>query len=149
MKLLNKLNVAIGGFAFYAINALNAMAAGPTEVKPPNISAPIPNANGFIAFFNQIATWSAYLFWALAVIFIFYAAFLYLTGSAEEDKIKKAHKQLIYAVIAIVVALFAYGMPALIDSILRSRGTSAPASQPYEVNYPVSSPDTIPPMFQD
>ncbi|MBI4085785.1 MAG: hypothetical protein HY433_00895 [Candidatus Liptonbacteria bacterium] len=152
MKLLNRFNVAIGACAFYAINGLNAMAAGPKEVKPPNIDAPIPNADGFIAFFNQIATWSAYLFWALAVIFIFYAAFLYLTGSGEEDKIKKAHKQLLYAIIAIAVALFAYGLPKFLDSTLRTTGGGSPASQPYEAyegGYPVSSPNTIPPMFQD
>ncbi|GEM_PF-490042 len=131
MKLLNKLNVVGAGLAFYAISTLKAMAAGATPVPIPQTPAPIPDANGFIDLINKIATWASYLFWGFAVIFIFYAAFLYLTGSGEEEKIKKAHKQLIYALIAIVVALFAYGMPALIHNILTSGSSPAPYGRDY------------------
>ena len=76
---------------------------------------------GIINFVNQIATWASFLFWGLAVIFIFYAAFLYLTAAGEEEKIKTANHQLIYAVIAIVVALFAYGMPVFVANILKNQ----------------------------
>lgn len=121
MKFLTKLNVAIIGLAFYGMNALTAIAiTGATPVAPPDTRAPIPDANTFINFFNQIATWAAYLFWALTVIFVFYAAFLYLTAAGDEEKIKKANHQLIYAVIAIVVALFAYGLPRFVFNTITS-----------------------------
>ncbi|MBI4085784.1 MAG: hypothetical protein HY433_00890 [Candidatus Liptonbacteria bacterium] len=120
MRIFNKLNVAVAGLGFYLMNGLTAMAQ--TFPRNPGIpsdaTAPITSGNSVIVFVNQIAVWVSYLFWALAVIFIFYAAFLYLTAGGEEEKIKKANHQLIYAVIAIVVALFAYGMPLFVKNIL-------------------------------
>lgn len=67
---------------------------------------------------DNIAGWVARGFWIAATIAVFYAGFLYLTAGDNEEKVKKAHKQLLYAVIAIVVALFAYGMPNLIENII-------------------------------
>lgn len=119
MKLFNKLNLASVGLVAYAMSALNAMAQSlPTPAPTPTTPAPIAGGTGIIVFVNQIATWISFLFWALAVIFIFYAAFLYLTAGGEEEKVKKANHQLIYAVIAIVVALFAYGLPLFVKNIL-------------------------------
>ncbi|MBI4085787.1 MAG: hypothetical protein HY433_00905 [Candidatus Liptonbacteria bacterium] len=67
---------------------------------------------------NKIAGYVAQAFWMVSAIAIFYAGFLYLTAGDSEEKVTKAHKQLLYAVIAIAVALFAYGMPKLVESIL-------------------------------
>ena len=119
MRILNKLNVAVAGLGFYLMNGLTAMAqTTPTPAPIPTTSPPVAGGGGIINFVNQIATWASFLFWGLAVIFIFYAAFLYLTAAGEEEKIKTANHQLIYAVIAIVVALFAYGMPVFVKNIL-------------------------------
>lgn len=126
MKLLNKLNVATAGLAVYAMSAVNAMAAGATPAPIPTYQAPIPNLGRGVQLFTDIGWYVSFLFWALTIIFIFYAAFLYLTAGGAEDKVKKANKQLIYAVIAIVVALFAYGLPLFVDTTLR--GSQAPNS---------------------
>lgn len=122
MKQLTKLNVAIAGLAFYVTNGLTAMAQSlPTPAPTPTTQGPITSGVGVINFANQIGTWISFLFWALAVIFIFYAAFLYLSARGDEEKVKKANHQLIYAVIAIVVALFAYGLPLFVGNILKSQ----------------------------
>lgn len=47
---------------------------------------------------------------ALAVIFIVYAAFLFLTSGGDEEKVKKAKDYIIYAVVAVGVAILATGI---------------------------------------
>ena len=56
-------------------------------------------------------------FWILAIGFILYAAFLYLTAAGSDDRLKTAKKQLWYAVIAVAIALMATTIPTLIQSI--------------------------------
>ncbi len=122
MKLFNKLTVATAGLGFSAMSVLTAAAQSlPTPQQAPQTPGPIQSGNGVISFVNQIGTWISFLFWGLAVIFIFYAAFKYLTAGGEEEKIKTANHTLIYAVIAIVVALFAYGLPLFVGNVLRSQ----------------------------
>ncbi len=59
---------------------------------------------------NIIIDWMFTFLLVLAVIFILIAAFNYLTAAGNEEKISKAHKILIYAVVAIVVAVVAQGI---------------------------------------
>ncbi len=55
----------------------------------------------------------------LAVIFVIYAAFLYLTAAGDPEKVKKANSTILYAAIAVAVALLAKSMPFLVASILQ------------------------------
>ncbi len=60
------------------------------------------------------------MFWilmTLVVIFVVWAAYLYLFSQGEESKIESARKTLTYAAVAVVVALMAKGFPSLIASI--------------------------------
>lgn len=91
-----------------------------TPVEPPtDTTAPIQNIDQGIDLFRQILTWFAIIFWIAAALFVFYAAFLYLTAAGNEEQVKKASSQLLYAVIAIAVGLMAYGLPAFVDTFLR------------------------------
>lgn len=91
----------------------------PTPVLPPSTQGPITSGQGVITFLDQVLTWVAYIFWILAAIFVFWAAFLYLTASGDPEKIKKANHQLRYAVIAIIVGIFAFGLPRLVLNVLQ------------------------------
>lgn len=64
-----------------------------------------------------------------AVIFILIAAFNYLTAMGSADKVKTANNMIIYAAIAIAVALVAKGIPWVISSIIGG-GVSTPAPAP-------------------
>lgn len=93
--------------------------------------APIKNVQGIVDLAKKIANWVEIIFWIAAVIAIFYAAFLFLTGGGDTEKVEKAKKQLLYALIAIVVGLMAYGFQPLVDSFLRGQGgSSAPTGSP-------------------
>lgn len=58
------------------------------------------------------------LFWIAVVFFILLAAFYYLTSGGDAAKAGKANQMLMYAVIAIVVALVATSLPYLVRSLL-------------------------------
>lgn len=61
------------------------------------------------------------LFWALIVlagIFIIMAAFSYLTAGGDPEKVKTANQKVIYAAVAVVVAVLARAIPTVVCSFL-------------------------------
>lgn len=122
MTIRNKLSVLLTPAflvsAFGQAAALSSPDISSASIPPGAATAPIRQPWDIINLFNAILVWVATAFWILAVIFIFYAAFLYLTAGGDPERTRKAHKQLLWAVIAIAVALMAYGMPLLIRNIL-------------------------------
>ena len=82
------------------------------------IRGPISSVSGVILLFNSIVVWIAWAFWIAAAGFVFYAAFLYLTAAGSDERVKKAHKQLLYSVIAVAVGLMAYGLPYFVQNVL-------------------------------
>src|SRR4030042_5641565 len=65
------------------------------------------DTQGLLNVLGSVVEWVYIIFFIVAVLFIIFAAFNYLTGADTPDKIKSAHSQLIYAAIAIAVALLA------------------------------------------
>jgi fumarate reductase subunit D len=64
--------------------------------------------------------WVYTVFFIVAVIFILFAAFNYLSGGDNPEKLKTARNQIIYAVIAIAVALLAVGASAIVREFLKN-----------------------------
>lgn len=77
-------------------------------------------------------------FFIVAVFFIIYAAFNYLTGADAPDKIKVAHTQLIYSIIAIAIALLAISIQFVIGSFLNRSNDGGVVYPPVDesFNYP-------------
>jgi peptidoglycan/LPS O-acetylase OafA/YrhL len=62
--------------------------------------------------------WMIDVFWILAVAFVMWAAFLYLTAGGNEEKITEAKKRLIYALIAAVIAILAVSIDYIVFNLL-------------------------------
>ncbi len=62
----------------------------------------------------------------LAVIFVIFAAFKYLTAGGDPEKVKSANHQILYAAVAVGVGIFARVVPTIITNFLDS-GTSIKA----------------------
>jgi len=92
------------------------------QVNPPIQSGPLTGPEDLISLLRQVLRWFTIVFWIFAVMAIFYAGYEYLTSTTNPENVGKANKALLYAAIAIVVGLVAYGIPAFIDTFLRSRG---------------------------
>lgn len=89
---------------------------------------PLPTPTGLtlqkvVDLVGTIANWVFAIFLAVAVLYILYAAYLYLKG--EEEGIEDAKKRLIAAAIAIAIALLAKGVEPLVKSLLGTGGGGA------------------------
>ena len=68
---------------------------------------------------RKLEAWFSVIFWVLTATFIIYAAFLFLTSRGDEKILIKAKTALLYAIIAIIVAVFAPVAGDLIRDILK------------------------------
>lgn len=104
-------------------SASTALAASlPTPQAPTNpASIPQGNITSVQSVLNLVCVvfdWAFYFLIALAVLFIIYAAFKYLTAAGEAEKVKGAGDTLIYAAVAVGVALLARAVPLIVASFL-------------------------------
>lgn len=91
-----------------------------TSVPIPGEEGPIANPEEAIGFLDTILGWVARIFWIAAAFFIFVAAFKYLTAAGDPTKVKAASTMLLYAVVAIAVAILSWGIPAFVNNFLES-----------------------------
>lgn len=82
----------------------------------------IVDANGVLSLLCQVFTWAFYILIILAVIFVLVAAFRYLTAAGDPEKVKGAGNTLLYAAVAIGVALLARAVPLIIGSFIGTNG---------------------------
>lgn len=94
---------------------------------PPLPPTPFNNIDFIINQSGPICTIFRYIFFILiliAVIFILVAAFKYLTSAGDPEKVKGANKQIIFAAVAIIVALIARVIPNIALGIIGGTATS-------------------------
>ena len=84
--------------------------------EPPG--ARITSWDDFREVVDVVISWIFSILILIAVIFVFVAAFRYLTAQGDPEKVKKANHTLLYAAIAIAVALLAWSVPYLVAAIL-------------------------------
>ncbi len=89
--------------------------------NPPILPEPtITTYGGVINVIKTATNWLFGILLVVAVIFLIYAAFLYLTSGGDEEKTKKARSYIIYAVIALAVGILAQSIVALVGNFLGS-----------------------------
>lgn len=93
----------------------------------------IPKSNGGIPlispdpqfnislFVANVLSWAFGLLIVIAVLFVLYAAFLYLTAGGDEEKIKQAKNYIIYAVVALVVGAISQALIAIVNNFLQTQ----------------------------
>lgn len=111
--------IGVGLVLALSLVALTAFAATP---HPPG-AGPVPQTtiNDVAGIYALINTIFGILFWLLIVlasVFIIWAAFLYLTAGGDPEKIKTANKIVIYAAVAVVVAVLAKAIPTVVCSFV-------------------------------
>lgn len=89
---------------------------------PTGVNANIPcspsTASGLLGILGKVFTTMFIFLITVASFTLLYAAFLYVTSEGEQEKINKAKKIIIYAVIALVVAALALGAPVAIQQFI-------------------------------
>jgi len=99
-------NVAIGQVA----QIPGIQQTGPTTV------------GGLVDVLKGVIRWIYIIFFVIAVMFIIFAAFSYLTAGGDPEQVSKAKSRIIYAAVAIAVALLAVGFEVIIRNFLVSPG---------------------------
>lgn len=98
-----------------------AYAQIPSPTPPVQGNVPQSNINSLQTVLNTVCvvfSWLFYFLIALAVVFIVVAAFKYLTAGGDAEKVKGAGSTLLYAAIAVGVALLARAIPLIVASFL-------------------------------
>lgn len=88
--------------------------------KPPT-TPPITKLEDIVNIMNKVGEWIFAIIFALAIIFILVSAFQFLTAAGNPEKIASARQILIYALIAVAIAVVAWGLPKIVTTLL---GTS-------------------------
>lgn len=82
------------------------------------------NANDMIKLIWNIVGWVFAFFIATAAIYLIIAAFSYLNAEGDAEKISKAKRELIYAVIAIVIAslseVIIYSVASIVGATIKT-----------------------------
>ena len=84
------------------------------------------SVNQLINIVCTVTRWLFTLFILLAIIFIILAAYKYLTAGGAPEKVKGASQMLIYAVVAIVIAVLARGIPFIVGTLVSAQISSIP-----------------------
>lgn len=116
--------ILLNFLVFSSLNLALAITPGtlPGTTEIIQSGSPINEPNQLLNIIIVIVRYIYVIFFITAVAFILFAAFNYLTGGDEPEKIAAAHKQIIYAVIAIAVALLAVSFQLIIGNFLMSAG---------------------------
>jgi len=110
----------ISAIAVLAILALSGVAQAQGQPIDPGAlgTSPIESVSQATNRFNTYVVWFYGLFWALAVVFLIWAAVTYLTANGDADKVATAKQRVVYAVIAACIALLATGIRSIATSLL-------------------------------
>jgi len=93
--------------------------------NPPSggtVTTDITNLQQILDIVYSAAFWFQAFFFAMAIIYIILAAIAYLQSSGDPERIEGAKNKLIYAVVAIVVAILAFAMRSVIANFLGGGG---------------------------
>lgn len=80
----------------------------------------VSTVGGLVDTIRFVVRWVYIIFFVIAVLMIIFAAFTYLTAAGNEEKVKKARDMIIYAAVAVAVALLAVGFEQIIRTFLES-----------------------------
>ena len=86
---------------------------------PPPLPEGAPTDFGsLITVIVVIAQWMFGILMALGIVFVLYAAFLYLLAQGNEDRIATAKNVLIYSIIALVIGVLAGGVSVVVQDFV-------------------------------
>ena len=89
---------------------------------------PIPEweITDFWSFLDMLFQLLYTLFFAIAAFFILWAGFLYLTAAGDEEKVGKAKSILVYAIIAVIIAVISLGFAQVVANFVEGGISATP-----------------------
>jgi hypothetical protein len=73
--------------------------------------------NGIVSFISRIAQFLTFIAAAVAVIYMVWGGYNFITANGDEEKVKKGKDTLIYASVGLVVTIVAYTIVLLVSNV--------------------------------
>lgn len=125
-KIVSKLFRVTAPVTAWVLAVPSVLAIGPTTpgVDPTGITGEGQAKSGFtidrlINLIETLASWFLIIIGLIGVIFLLYGALVYITAGGDSEKVDKAKKTIIYALIGIAVAILAFAIVTFVASLLR------------------------------
>ena len=118
MKTLQKAVIILPLVAFIALAMAPAMVSAQPTFESPPASVTLSGTGQFYTLLGKIFTIVYTIFFAVAAFMFLFAAFTYLTAGGNETNIGKAKNILLYAVVAIIVALISLSIGTFVRSVI-------------------------------
>jgi len=83
--------------------------------------SPIKEPGDVFRILVNLVRYTYTIFFIVAIVFIIVAAFKFLTAGGNPEKIQSARTQIMWAVVAIAIALISVGAATIIKGFLESR----------------------------
>jgi len=123
----NMLRIALASLlflGFLCLITLPVLAADNFEI--PN---PVGKDQTFEKVLARVIDFALKLLPAVATLMTLVAAFLYLTSGGNEERVKAAHRALIYTIIGIAIVLLAKGAELIVRDLLTPNNSTQPSGQ--------------------
>lgn len=117
------LSLAVPALVSAQTNTGPATPTLPTNGGTP-YAASLTTAQSLLQLICTIFSWAFYFLIVLAVVFVVIGAYRYLTSSGDSEKVKNATNTLLYAAIAVAVALLAKAIPSIVANFLGASTTN-------------------------
>lgn len=104
---------AQGVFRFLPFSFLLPRIAAAQEIINPI------GAKSFTDIINAIADFALSIIIPISVLVIFYASFLFMTSAGDVEKVKKAKRALLWAVVGLAIVLTGRGLIFIMQDILK------------------------------
>ncbi|MDP3947235.1 MAG: hypothetical protein Q8Q41_00900 [bacterium] len=116
MKKFSKIALPLA--AAITLSALPLLSLAAPAVPSSVPDSPVKSIEDVVDVLDRLGGWMFAILMIVAVMFILYAAFVYLTAGGDPEKVKTASNQLIYAAVAIAVALVAQGVFFIVEQLV-------------------------------
>lgn len=124
MKIVSKLFLIIllagiaGSFLPAIQHSVFAKTAAEIAAEELADESPIKTPDKIFAILKSIVQYTYTIFFIVAIIFIIVAAFNFLTAKGEPEKIKGARAQILWACVAIAIALISVAAAQIINTFI-------------------------------
>ena len=92
-------------------------------LPPVNQFFPTGSTDTVLTIFIRIVQWMMLAIGFIAIMYIIFSGFQYITASGDEDKAEKARKNLTYAIAGLAIALIGYVILYTINQIVTGTPT--------------------------
>lgn len=123
IKIYSSLSITVL-MLFLLMSSITAATPGDITSPIPRVSSNVETVGGIVNILENILRWVYTIFFIVAALFIIIAAFHYLTAQGNPEKVGSAKDMMIYAVVAIVIALIAMSIPFLLRNFIQGGGAS-------------------------